>query len=138
MFQLVYVSSAIVPFTSDELLDLLVKSRDNNARSGLTGMLLYKDGNFMQALEGEEQAVRAVHAKIERDRRHKGLITLLQEPISERRFPEWSMGFRELKSSEVLATPGFSHFLNKFGGARDDSDNLTLSEKLFLSFRKAM
>ena len=138
MYQLVYISSAVVPFSPDELADLLTRSRENNARSGLTGMLLYKDGNFMQALEGEEQAVRSLHAKIESDRRHRGLITLLQGPIAERRFPEWSMGFRGLKSDEAISMPGFSQFLSKHIPNSGTSSELTPVERLLLTFRKAM
>ncbi len=58
MFFLVYVSSAVRPFSRVDLDDLLATSRANNARVGITGMLLYKDGNFMQVLEGDEEAVR--------------------------------------------------------------------------------
>ncbi len=52
MFFLVYVSSAVVPFTPAALVDLLATSHKNNSKSAVSGMLLYKDGNFMQALEG--------------------------------------------------------------------------------------
>ncbi len=63
MFSLTYVSSAVRPFAEDELADLLAVSRQNNARLGITGMLLYKDGNFMQVLEGEEAEVRTLYEK---------------------------------------------------------------------------
>lgn len=66
MFGLVYVSSAVVPFSKAELLSLLTKSRENNSKVGLTGLLIYKDGSFMQVLEGEETAVLATHERIAR------------------------------------------------------------------------
>jgi hypothetical protein len=65
-------------FSEEELIQLLETSRQNNAKIGVTGMLLYKDGNFMQLIEGPEEAVRALHAKISIDPRHRGLMTLLQ------------------------------------------------------------
>lgn len=138
MFHLVYVSTAVAPFSKAELLALLARSRENNAASGITGMLLYKDGNFMQVLEGEEDAVLATHARIGRDPRHRGLMTLLQEPIAERRFSEWSMGFRDLRSPEVTSAPGFSRFLNTSLTGREFSSDPTRSEKLLLTFKKAM
>jgi len=49
MIQLVYTSSSIKPFSIDELLLLPDKARRNNSKLGITGMLLYKDGDFMQA-----------------------------------------------------------------------------------------
>src|SRR3954470_3384019 len=98
---LVYVSSATAPFTQADLLALLQISRRNNEPAGITGMLLYRDGNFMQALEGEEAAVNSAYIRISKDPRHEGLITMIKEPISERNFADWSMGFRNLDSSEV-------------------------------------
>jgi Sensors of blue-light using FAD len=66
----------VKPFSTEELTDLLRKSRDNNAALGITGMLLYKDGNFMQVLEGDEERVRALATKVSQDRRHRGFIQL--------------------------------------------------------------
>lgn len=50
MFSLTYVSSVVEPFSERELGELLPKSRENSRRLDITGMLLYKDGNFMQVL----------------------------------------------------------------------------------------
>jgi len=70
MIQLVYVSSAVKPFTDQELLGLLEKARENNQKLGITGMLLYKNGDFMQALEGDEQVVLSLADHIAKDLRH--------------------------------------------------------------------
>lgn len=112
LFHLVYASSATLPFSEAELLALLEVSRRNNVRVNVTGMLLYREGNFMQVLEGEEEAVRGVHARIALDRRHGGLIVLLHGPIAARAFSSWTMGFRNLDSPEVKSAPGYSEFLN--------------------------
>lgn len=138
MFQLVYLSSAITPFTKDQLLALLAKSRENNGRAGITGMLLYKDGNFMQVLEGEEKAVKAIFAKITRDSRHRGVLTLLEVWREERQFPDWSMGFRDLRSAEALATPGYSEFLNTPLTGEEFSSDPTRCQKLLLTFKMKM
>lgn len=50
MINLIYTSSAVELFREDELVELLKTSRDNNRRRGITGMLLYNDGNFLQVL----------------------------------------------------------------------------------------
>lgn len=91
---LVYVSTASESFSEPAMAELMRQSRGRNQREGITGVLLYADGNFMQYLEGEEAAVSAVYASIVRDRRHHGLIELLHEPVPERVFSEWSMGLR--------------------------------------------
>ena len=112
MFHLVYVSSAVQPFTTAGLLTLLATSRENNRRDDITGLLLYKEGNFMQVLEGDEDAVLRLYARIQRDPRHRDVTTLLQGAISARQFPDWSMAFRHLDSSEIRSLPGYNDFLN--------------------------
>lgn len=138
MFFMVYVSSAVNLFSPNELVDLLAKSRQNNKERGITGMLLYKDGNFMQVLEGEESAVRTLHAKIQNDPRHRGLITLLQGHQEARQFPNWSMGFRDLASPEVQSLAGYNEFLNTSLTGAEFSDDPTRCQRLLLSFKKNM
>jgi len=96
LWQLVYVSSATELFTREALEILLVTCRARNAARGVTGMLAYHDGNFMQALEGSRDRVEALTKRIEQDPRHRGMLTLLQGPIEQRQFGEWSMAFRHL------------------------------------------
>lgn len=107
----VYVSAATREFSPEDLLQLLTKSRERNARAGLTGLLLYKNNDFMQLLEGPEQAVREVLRKIEADPRHRQMTKLLEGFTAERQFPDWHMGFTNLDSATAKATPGYSEFL---------------------------
>jgi len=111
MYSLTYVSSATVPFSPSSLRELLEKSRSNNLKRGITGMLLFKDGNFMQVLEGEQAAVDATQQRIDSDPRHTGLIVLLRGEIAERSFAEWSMAFQDLNDESSRQTPGYSDFL---------------------------
>jgi hypothetical protein len=135
MFRLVYVSSAVNPFSKQELLDLLAKSRANNERLDITGMLLYKDGDFMQLLEGDEQAVRKLYAVIAKDPRHEGTITLVDEAITERLFANWSMAFRDLNDAEVRQLPGFSPFMNRVLRAESFHDDPTGCLEMLRLFR---
>jgi len=112
MIQLVYVSSATVPFSKADLLGLLEKSRVNNERDGLSGILLYKDGNFMQVLEGEEVAVMTTYDRISKDSRHGGILTLLTRTLEQPDFRDWSMAFRDLADPELAALPGYNEFMN--------------------------
>ncbi len=138
LFSLTYVSSALKPFSKSELEQLLVVSRENNAERGVTGMLLYKEGNFMQVLEGDERKVRTLYEKISVDARHKDDIVLLQGPVAERQFPEWSMGFRDLDSPGAGDIPGYSEFLNTPLSGREFSADPTRSQKLLLTFKRSM
>ena len=66
------------------MVSLLERARRNNARVGVTGLLLYREGNFMQALEGREEDVTGVHGRIAGDPWHRGLITPLKRPQAKR------------------------------------------------------
>ncbi len=138
MFFLVYISSATQPFSVDDLSTLLAVSRKNNAELGITGMLLYKDGNFMQVLEGDEGAVRGLYARIEADPRHDGEITLQQGFAEGRQFPDWSMGFRDLNSPEESSSPGYSEFLNVPLTGQEFSGDASRAQKLLLTFKRTM
>lgn len=93
LVSLVYFSHARHQYDDAALLELLRVSRENNARADITGMLLYHDGNFAQALEGPRETVRALFERISRDPAHEGLIATALTPIAARQFPDWSMGF---------------------------------------------
>jgi hypothetical protein len=135
MFQLVYVSSSVKPFSNEELLQLLVKARQNNEKLGISGMLLYKDGDFMQALEGDEAKVRSLSAKIATDPRHKVVYTVLQGPCAEREFPDWSMGFRDLSLVDPREVPGYSTFLDSPLRAAAFKESAAACRKLLLLFK---
>ncbi|MCW5770971.1 MAG: BLUF domain-containing protein [Rhodospirillaceae bacterium] len=109
---LVYVSSARRPYPDDALMALLAKSRRNNAAAGVTGLLLYDEGNFIQALEGPPDAVGATFARIERDPAHHQLIRMFEGTAPERQFGEWSMGFADIARFRDRDIPGLSDFLD--------------------------
>src|ERR1700683_5080461 len=137
MFFLVYVTSSVGLSSEPELTDVLEKARENNAKLDITGMLLYKDGNFMQVLDGEEQTVRTLYAKIATDPRHRGLIVILQGPQQERQFPDWLMGCRDLNSVDLQSTPGYSEFLNILLTGEEFSSEPARSQKLLLTFKQS-
>jgi hypothetical protein len=74
--KLCYVSSSCQDLSSEELLGILTAARVNNARIGVTGMLLYHDGNFMQVLEGPPDVLDALYQRVCADPRHHGVIKL--------------------------------------------------------------
>lgn len=137
LLQVIYVSSAVRPMSDDELLALLQRSRENNARVDVTGLLLYHDGNFMQALEGSAPAVDALHAKIGQDCRHVGMLTLLRRPIAQREFADWSMGF--VNAARLSGNP--SEGISNFFGQRATADDTTAGSRahsLMSTFRRVV
>lgn len=114
-YSLAYESQASVPLTAPDLLDLLEQSRENNARSGVTGILLYRHGTFLQVLEGPHAAVDALYATIAHDPRHRDVSTVLVEDRVERRFPDWTMGFADV-AGELSDVDGFNDVLTTVQG----------------------
>jgi hypothetical protein len=111
MISLVYVSAASHLLAPDELSAILRRSRENNTEKGITGMLLYVDGNFMQAIEGDATAVDALFGRVMQDPRHGHVIQLLRRPIAEREFGSWSMAFREIRDLPAEDRTGCGQFL---------------------------
>ena len=96
MFYLIYVSSAVKLMEGDALQSLLEQSRDDNRRLEITGMLLYKGGNFMQMLEGEKRTVLDLYERIKKDDRHKCVVRIMMGYEANRSFDHWSMGFNHM------------------------------------------
>ncbi|MCA3239579.1 MAG: BLUF domain-containing protein [Curvibacter sp.] len=91
LVRLLYVSRAVD--TSPEAIDNIVaQSRQSNPSCGITGILCYGGGIFLQAIEGGRNAVSELYGHIQRDPRHKDVVLLHFEEITERRFGGWTMG----------------------------------------------
>lgn len=113
LVQLVYVSAAHRELDQDELLQILDTSIRHNTRNRVSGMLLYSKGTFIQVLEGSEAAVAETMARISANPRHYSIYTLLNEPVNEREFAQWAMGFHRLNSDDVGKHPHFTPFLER-------------------------
>jgi Sensors of blue-light using FAD len=96
MLQIVYTSAANQEFSSAELERLLAGARRRNRTVGVTGMLVFHDGIFLQALEGETRAVNEIFVSILADARHHDVTVLHRGPGREQRvFGDWPMGFTD-------------------------------------------
>jgi hypothetical protein len=103
MYRLVYSSMEAEPFGLAPLKALLLKSRLRNSGAGITGMLIYDGGAFLQALEGDRSAVAATLARIERDPRHRNVTVLFRdEAATERQFGQWSMGYADASEAAAM------------------------------------
>ena len=111
ILRLVYVSAATELLDDAALAALLAQSRAHNATDGITGMLLYTDGSFIQVLEGPPDAVRACYARIQLDGRHTRVTTVFEEEGDGRDFAEWTMGFLNGSAVPAEAVAGFTAFL---------------------------
>ncbi len=118
LLSLTYFSSATTDFTASDLTELLAAVRPRNAAADITGMLLYHDGSFAQALEGPAEQVRRTFDRICLDRRHRGIHVGFEEEITERAFPDWAMSFRDLGGATAQDAEGFSTFVQDVRAGR--------------------
>jgi hypothetical protein len=108
----IYASVATEQFTAAELSALLANARESNQRAGLTGMLLHADvdGGFFQVLEGTADAIDTLMLRLKGDPRHTHITTLIREPLAERSFAEWTMGFSSVSPEKLRAVTGLNDF----------------------------
>ena len=92
LVRLMYASRAADSVSQDELVAILRKSKANNPGIGVTGVLCFSSGIFLQVLEGGRNAVSKLYNHIAADPRHHDVVLLSYEEIGERSFSGWSMG----------------------------------------------
>jgi len=91
LVRLLYASRA-VDTTAAAIDAILTRSRQSNPLCGITGILCYGGGIFLQAIEGGRMPVSDLYGHIQKDPRHKDVVLLHYEEIAERRFGGWTMG----------------------------------------------
>ena len=100
---LTYTSEAKLPLLRSQIDHILLRSRERNSIEGVTGVLLYTDGRFMQYLEGPKSGLEKVWGVIKADPLHHRIVEDKMERIWVREFEQWSMAFR------AGGTYGMSH-----------------------------
>jgi hypothetical protein len=128
---IVYTSLATARFDDERLARLLRRSRSSNADHDVTGVLLYREGRFLQVLEGSDHAVDTVMTRIAADGRHHGIRVLVDEPLAERRFGDWSMAYRPWATPADELPVGFRDTFDDLDGA----EALRAVSELMLWFR---
>lgn len=99
---LCYVSSAKDSLSSNDLEHLFLVNKRNNTELGVSGILIYNNGNFLQILEGEKHKIDNLFFKISADARHSNIIKLIHAPIDERIFDDYDSGFIVVEDSKKL------------------------------------
>ena len=92
LVRLTYASRANDGITPEAMNALCKQARTKNMDLGVTGVLVFSDGIFLQVLEGGRDAVSSLYNRIAQDRRHRDVVLLGYEDIDERRFAGWAMG----------------------------------------------
>ena len=133
-FQLVYVSVATCEFDTEALDALLRTARSNNEALGISGMLVFHEGSFIQVLEGPRSDVQQLFERIELDPRHAQTRILFRGEVDQPSFSDWSMGFYRTHARSAVELPGFNNFLPR-GFADLANRTPDIARKALLAFR---
>ncbi len=133
--RVVYISTAVAPFSEAELTSLVKNASRNNRERGITGMLSYNAGEILQVLEGPEGAVDALLKKINADPRHTMVQTLFRGQSDSRQFSDCSMGLCDTRFEVSYCRTEFST-IAAFLDQCDTLDTDTVTMGLLNYFRR--
>jgi len=109
----IYSSAAKAEVSAARLTSLLESCRRNNSAIAVTGILLYGQGSFFQVLEGDRPVVDALFTKIAADKRHTRANKLIEEPVAQRAFDAWTMGYPAMTAKELAQIDGLNDFFSR-------------------------
>jgi hypothetical protein len=135
LYSLVYASFATKVLDDADLDALLRRAREHNGARGISGLLLYRRGRFVQFLEGPEDEVRALYAKIRTDPRHVSPRILNEGRPDHRQFADWTMGYEPVREADVPPPPGFRSTFDDLDDADDSDSVIRATQELSLWFR---
>lgn len=124
---LLYRSTALQPPTESELGQLIRMSQRRNRALGITGMLVYENGKYLQSLEGPPDAMEEVWSSIRRDPRHCSIEVLKQTLMPGRIFSGWDMKLLRRAPSKLLAAAGSDHAIEQLQHAVPNVTQLALA-----------
>lgn len=132
---LVYISRRKPECTDEEIDKILAACERNNGKSGITGILLYSDTEFVQYLEGDYEQIQSLYEKIKQDKRHEKVIFITSEILEERSFPSWQMGakkadFDSIEFKTKMTEEELEEF-NKILAGEASTQALSLLKKVF-------
>src|SRR5260370_16494392 len=128
LIHVIYGSSAAHDNSEHDTVKFLNETRKANRKNDVSGMMLYIGGCFLQLLEGEAARVDTVCQTIFRDKREMRMV--LREPIAEREFPEWTMGFEAvapLEAARLLGEPLLFESVSPLAPLQPNSSKTLLS-----------
>lgn len=100
----VYRSKARAGITAADIDTILASSRRHNEDAGITGMLLFGKGYFVQVIEGNGPAVDRTYRRILSDSRHGDAVLLYDGSGEPRRFGHWAMGYSAMEPHALVGS----------------------------------
>ncbi|MDE2584480.1 MAG: BLUF domain-containing protein [Betaproteobacteria bacterium] len=106
--QLVYESQASDSLVEADVLDILKKSQTRNNQAGISGLLLFQGGRFLQFIEGRAVEVERLFERISQDSRHREIRTLVTMTGDRLLMPTWAMAYTSPTLDHTTASEAFT------------------------------
>ena len=131
MHFIAYISQYTGDDIKTDLNDIYQTSSKNNRNVGISGVLLFYEDRFLQALEGRRSDLENLMAKIQKDPRHKNVVRIIDKSIDERTFEDWNMDTFYIQNSKVLNWDIIEFFKDEYCKLLSNFE-----PKMFISFLK--
>ena len=102
LYELLYSSISTAALGEGGLDELLVRARQRNAQSNITGVLFFNGRKFLQLLEGSQEEVDQLFSVIREDARHCQVTVFHTGEIAERAFADWAMAYETVGTETSL------------------------------------
>lgn len=99
LYRLIYTSSRRPKCDEAEINNILNSCLENNPHKNISGILLHSEKRFVQYLEGDKDKIMELFEHIKKDTRHGGVNLRDYSPITEKKFPSWNMGYKDIKKN---------------------------------------
>ena len=134
---LTYQSRAVSRPTEGDLERLVKHARERNRNLGVTGMLLYENGRYLQTLEGPPAGLQTVWSSICRDDRHRDIEVLTEHVVSSRLFSDWDLLLysreedpRRTTRASDLAPHALAHYVPGMAQLALEGDDARMNARL--------
>jgi hypothetical protein len=125
-YQVLYVSKAKKEIDEQSIKEIVDQATTHNSKTGITGILLFRGGIFLQLLEGEKSKVDFLYKKISNDSRHEQVTQIFCLEKNEPLFENWSMGYHEVSDIDVSMINEFLSWNKLISAAKDLDNNIIL------------
>jgi hypothetical protein len=96
-----YTSKAIDGLGTDSVEMIFLSTQQNNYAKGISGVLLFGLGSFLQVLEGDKKQVLDLYENtIAQDPRHKELFEIINRPTDASIFEDYNSTFNIIKTPQ--------------------------------------
>ncbi len=120
--------------TKPELEELLTQARRFNQEHDVSGLLIYRGGNFLQILEGPIEVLTRLYSRILHDKRHTDIRLLLHATIEKRMFERWHMGLLNLEERLTIDQARLQAITNM--DISVDSSEINIAQKKALAIAR--